>query len=50
MERLSGKQIYEEAKKERECSKLVLPVHGASYYGYLNEIEKGGFIKQIDLK
>jgi DNA-binding PadR family transcriptional regulator len=49
-DRLSGKQIYEEAKKERECSKLVLPVFGASYYGYLNEIEKGGFITQVEEK
>jgi DNA-binding PadR family transcriptional regulator len=49
-DRLSGKQIYEEAKKEKECSKLVLPTYGASYYKYLAEIEKSGFIRQVEEK
>src|SRR3972149_6876561 len=49
-DRLSGKQIYEEAKKEKECSKLVLPTYGASYYKYLTEIEKSGFIRQVEEK
>lgn len=48
--KLSGKQIYEEAKKERECSKLVLPKYVSSYYEYLKKIEKKGFIKQVDEK
>ena len=49
-DRLSGKQIYEEVKKEKECSKLVLPTYGASYYKYLAEIEKSGFIRQVEEK
>lgn len=49
-ERLSGKQIYEEVKKETECSKLVLPKYVSSYYDYLKEIEKNGFVKQVDEK
>lgn len=47
-DRLSGKQIYDEVKKEKECSKLILPKYGASYYKYLAEIEKDGFIKQVE--
>lgn len=49
-ERLSGKQIYKEAKKETECSKLVLPKYVSSYYDHLKEIEKNGFVKQVDEK
>ena len=49
-DRLSGKQIYEEVKKETECSKLILPKYRSSYYEHLTEIEKNGFIKKVDEK
>lgn len=44
---LSGKQIYEEAKKEKECSKLALPTSLSSYYEYLGELEKEDFVRQV---
>lgn len=46
--RLSGKQIYEESRKENECSKLILPKYESSYYGYLRKIEEKGLIEQVD--
>jgi len=48
--KLSGKQIYKEARKEKECSILVLPKYSSSIYKALKTVEEQGFIEQVDEK
>lgn len=49
-DKLSGKQIYKEAKKEKECSILALPKYASSFYEALKRIQEQGFIEQVDEK
>lgn len=49
-DKLSGKKIFEEAKKEKECSVLLLPKYESSIYGALKRIEEQGFIEKVDEK
>ena len=49
-DKLSGKKIFEETKKEKECSVLLLPKYESSIYGALKRIEEQGFIEKVDEK
>jgi DNA-binding PadR family transcriptional regulator len=49
-DKLSGKQIYSEVKKEKECSKTLLPIYPSAYYESLVKLENEGFVEQIGSK
>jgi DNA-binding PadR family transcriptional regulator len=48
--KLSGKQIYLEVKKEKECSKTLLPKYQSAYYESLVKLESEGFVEQVGSK
>jgi len=49
-DKLSGKQIYSEVKKEKECSKTLLPTYPSAYYESLTKLENEGFVEQVGSK
>ena len=49
-DKLSGKQIHLESKKEKECSKTLLPTYPSAYYESLTKLENEGFVEQVGSK